>query len=276
MKTFYRPEMNVAGNNSFSPSAGKPKAFIEYLEKNKHSLELITDFDPITVEDFSRAHEKEFVLGILELRRNNGFGSRNAEVAKSLPYTSGSFYAAAEYALKHRQNTFSPTSGFHHAHYSSCGGFCTFNGLVVSAMKIFFNGLASKIGIVDLDMHYGDGTENIISELNLRDKVVHYTFGAQRVSSHNAEAWLNSLEESLKKFSECEVVFYQAGGDPHINDPLGGVLTTEQMKKRDEIVFDFFAKLGVPVVWNLAGGYQSPLEKVLELHLNTYKAALSK
>ena len=71
-----------------------------------------------------------------------------------------------------------------------------------------------------------------------------------------------------------DIIFYQAGADPHINDPLGGSLTTEQMRKRDELVFKTFSKLGIPVVWNLAGGYQDPIEKVLALHKTTYEIAL--
>lgn len=30
--------------------------------------------------------------------------------------------------------------------------------------------------------------------------------------------------------------------------------------------------MDIPVVWNLAGGYQTPLRKVLDIHDNTMKA----
>ena len=35
----------------------------------------------------------------------------------------------------------------------------------------------------------------------------------------------------------------QAGADPHIDDPLGGWLTTRQLFERDRLVFDVTAKL---------------------------------
>lgn len=73
---------------------------------------------------------------------------------------------------------------------------------------------------------------------------------------------------------DVDVFFYQAGADPHIDDPLGGSLTTHEMKMRDELVFRTAWELGKPVVWNLAGGYQQPLEKVLELHQTTYEIGL--
>ena len=66
---------------------------------------------------------------------------------------------------------------------------------------------------------------------------------------------------------------YQAGADPHVDDPLGGWLTTEQLAERDHIVFESARDLGIPVAWNLAGGYQNPLRKVLDIHDNTLRAA---
>lgn len=74
--------------------------------------------------------------------------------------------------------------------------------------------------------------------------------------------------------AECDIVLYQAGADPHVNDP-GGWLTTEQLQQRDAIVFEAFAANKLPVVWNLAGGYQvnrdGSIPKVLEIHDNTMR-----
>jgi acetoin utilization deacetylase AcuC-like enzyme len=70
-------------------------------------------------------------------------------------------------------------------------------------------------------------------------------------------------------------VLYQAGADVHVDDPLGGVLTTEQMMERDRIVFRAARRTQTPIVWNLAGGYQQPLSKVIVLHLNTMRECVS-
>ena len=51
--------------------------------------------------------------------------------------------------------------------------------------------------------------------------------------------------------------------------PVGRVLTTEQMAERDRTVFTVCARMGVPVVTNLAGGYQRPVSKVVALHVQT-------
>ena len=47
------------------------------------------------------------------------------------------------------------------------------------------------------------------------------------------------------------------------------------MKRRDDIVFGTARKLDKPIVWNLAGGYQEPLQKVLDIHNNTLQACLN-
>ena len=56
-----------------------------------------------------------------------------------------------------------------------------------------------------------------------------------------------------------------------MNDPLGGVLTAEQMIERDQIVFEADRASETPIAWNLAGGYQEPLRKVIDLHVNTMR-----
>ena len=51
-----------------------------------------------------------------------------------------------------------------------------------------------------------------------------------------------------------------------MDDPLGGFLTTEQLARRDQIVFSEAKAMHIPVVWNLAGGYQKPVYEVSKIH----------
>jgi hypothetical protein len=66
---------------------------------------------------------------------------------------------------------------------------------------------------------------------------------------------------------------------PDVDDPLGGMMTTGELRRRDEIVFEILAELGIPIVWNLAGGYQrandGSIPVVLEIHENTARAAIA-
>ena len=87
-------------------------------------------------------------------------------VARSLPWTSGALLSAARHTLS-QGIACAPVSGFRHASYSHGRGFCTFNGLMVTAAKLLSEKLVDRVIILDCDQHYGDGTEEIIQRLSL-------------------------------------------------------------------------------------------------------------
>ena len=66
------------------------------------AVELV-GFQPVSEKQFARAHHPDFVKGVLNQTIANGFGNRDAKVAQSLPYTSGSLLAAAHHAIQHRE-----------------------------------------------------------------------------------------------------------------------------------------------------------------------------
>jgi len=181
--------------------------------------------------------------------------------------------SAARWVLKHGGFACAPCSGFHHAGYDYPGGFCTFNGLIVTAVALKKEGV-SRVGILDFDQHYGDGTDDIIGRLKL-DWITHYTAGRDYKRVNQADEFLSAIPAIVETMTDCDVILYQAGADPHIDDPLGGWLTTEQLARRDSLVFLTAARLKLSVAWNLAGGYQTPLDKVLDIHDNTLSACVA-
>jgi acetoin utilization deacetylase AcuC-like enzyme len=134
--------------------------------------------DPVAEVDLALAHDRDFVRGVLAGTRANGFGTTSLEVAGSLPFTSGSMLAAARGALESGGICCSPSSGFHHAGWARASGFCTFNGLAVTALALHRDGLASRVAILDCDQHYGDGTDDILDRTGARSFVHHVTAGA--------------------------------------------------------------------------------------------------
>src|SRR4029078_1811052 len=86
-----------------------------------------------------------------------------------------------------------PCSGFHHARYAQVGGFCTFNGLMVTARVLAQEARIRRVGIIDCDEHYGDGTEEIIERLGARGLVRHFTAGARYGEPSQAAALLDAL-----------------------------------------------------------------------------------
>ena len=263
---FYTPLM-AAEASSFSPSAAKPRAVVASWRKLDVLLNVMVP-EPASVQDLARAHLPAFVDAVLSYRSDNGFGNRSKAVAASLPYTSGAMLAAAREAMRNGCVAVAPCSGFHHAAYANAGSFCTFNGLMVTAMALHASGDAKRVGILDFHQHYGDGTDNIIDRLHI-DWINHYSAGEHYGFATEAKRFLSSIPGLVAAMKECDVILYQAGADPHIDDPLGGWLTTEQLYERDLLVFQAAVALKIPVAWNLAGGYQTPLRKVLKIHDNT-------
>ncbi|MFW5728908.1 MAG: hypothetical protein ACOCYG_04530 [Spirochaetota bacterium] len=234
LRTFYNAAQSARENSSFSPSAGKPAVVLAALA-DEPFMGVVSDRRPLTVDELALAHDRRHVEAIL----------RGA--------------------------------------YDAAMGFCTFNGLMIAAIMLHRDGAARRIGIVDLDVHYGNGTDDIIRRVGI-DYVTHLSFGDvrsgraagrralpdQTVVDGEADPWIAALAVELeRRFTGMDILFYQAGADPHVNDPLGGALSTEQMKLRDRRVFRFARAAGIPVVWNLAGGYQRPLQRVIDLHVTT-------
>lgn len=274
---FYHQLMIADDMSTSSPSAYKAREVVASWQARGFPISL-EGFSPAAIETLALAHDEDYVRGILVGTLSNGFRNHSLEVAESLPYTSGAMLAATLRALENRAVACAPVSGFHHASYSRSSGYCTFNGLMVATQYVLRNRLAQRVGIFDADMHEGDGTDSIIDEYNLHHRVRHVTLGKDYRYPLQAEGFIRNLPAMIESFGDCEVLLYQAGADPHINDPLGGWLTTGQLAERDRIVFETCRSMKLPIAWNLAGGYQRDanhgIRPVLDIHDNTMRACV--
>lgn len=169
---FYSPKQSAPYNESFSPSAQKPRLVIEAWQASGIPVQIVEP-EPATLEELVCAHDRAMVEDILSGRRQNGFGNCLPEVNATLPWTSGSMRSAVMHAARTGDSSFSPTSGFHHAHWGSARGFCTFNGLMVAALALREAVADARIAILDCDCHYGDGTEDIIARTSSSAWVSH-------------------------------------------------------------------------------------------------------
>jgi len=284
---FYTAKM-ATPTDSYSPSAGKPaKVVSDWQASFDIAPEIeVFPFEPASRDTLKLAHDAAYVDDVLACRADNGFDSRDPRVAAAVPYTTGSLLAAARHVLQDPEHwdarcriACSPSSGFHHAHHGSGGGYCTFNGLMVTAAALKAQGLVDRVLILDCDQHFGDGTQDIIRQLGA-DWVLHVTHGGKLPGSYRDKpGMLRQIERHMAEVAgKRALVLYQAGADCHIDDPLGGFLTTEDMRERDRLVFALARRHRLPLVWNLAGGYQRDavggIEPVLALHRQTMLEAI--
>ena len=247
-------------------SLSKIPMFIDQSIRIPHS-----DFEPFSDQQFMRAHEPKYVHNVFSQRTVNGFGNRNPSVNESLRYSNASFLAAARSALENRIVTCSASQGFHHAHYNNGYGYCTFNGLMIAAADLVEK--AGKILILDGDAHLGDGTDDIIDELRLEKHVINVTRGRgfkEQMTNWTVQNIWDQWASDLLSHYRPGIIFYQAGADAWDQDPYNaGYLSMEQLAMRDRAIFQAARDFKTPLVWNLAGGYSHPTQKVVDIHLQT-------
>ena len=146
-----------------------------------------------------------------------------------------------------------------------------------------------RVFVLDCDQHFGDGTAEFTTRLpNLYNFSINGTgFAIENTEisinmtlprvTHNFDVYIKALQKGFShiQFWRPDLIIYQAGADPHINDPLGTLgMTTEQLRLRDKTVFEFCKLSRIPLMFVLAGGYQEPIkERLIPLHVNTFKEA---
>lgn len=178
--------------------------------------------------------------------------------------------------------------GTHHAHYDRGEGYCVFNDIAVATRYLMQQGLASRVAIVDLDVHQGNGNSNI---LRGDDGVFIFSMHGEKnypfrkIASHldialpdgaSDELFLESLTSGLQVVSDFDpdFIFYQMGVDPLKEDKLGKMnLTFDGLIKRDEQVLKFAQSRGLPISLALGGGYAEPIQLSVEAYANTYRTA---
>lgn len=230
-----------------------------------------------------------FIQGKLSDRemRRIGFTQTPLLVQRELIITNGTVQGALK-AL----NTgiaFNIAGGTHHAGHAQGEGFCIINDQAVAAQYLIDHKKASKVLIIDLDVHQGNGTANIflnqpaVFTFSLHGKN-NYPFRKEKSDLDIAlddktgdEVYLKILGDVLPGLIEQvrpDFIFYQAGVDILQTDKFGRMSCTIQgCRLRDEMVFRLANKHGIPVQCSMGGGYSPQLRTILEAHANTYRIA---
>ena len=180
--------------------------------------------------------------------------------------------------------------GTHHAHRDFGSGYCVFNDLAVCARYATrFYGL-SRVLILDLDVHQGDGTATIFGDdPNAMTVSVHCgaNFPFRKAMSdhdftlepgaedHDYLAATASALEVGARFNP-QLILYQAGVDGLASDALGRLNVSRLgMQRRNRLVFDACRSLGVPCVVFMGGGYSDPIEPTVDAFEDLFLDAAS-
>ncbi len=133
----------------------------------------------------------------------------------------------------------------HHASADSSWGFCYFNNMAIALEHLKRTGQINTAYVLDFDMHYGDGTVNI-----LKDKGYVAIHNPQ---SDNRILYMKEVEKNLSD-AKVDIIGVSAGFDNHMLD-WGGVLQTEDYQIMGRWVLEASKRLGVGCFAVLEGGY---------------------
>jgi acetoin utilization deacetylase AcuC-like enzyme len=208
-------------------------------------------------DDLKRVHLPEYVDLIFEHAPTEGYVQLDPDTLMN-PYSLGAARRAAgagvlaveELMAGRATNAFCAVRPCgHHATRARPMGFCIFNNIAVAAAYALASHGIERVAIIDFDVHHGNGTEDMFSLQQWRDRVLMASFfqhpfypgsgtqnpapnminvplsagsdgaAARRVAEEN---WFPALEAFAP-----QMIFISAGFDAHRDDLLGGLALVE-------------------------------------------------
>lgn len=277
---YFSPAYSPENASTFATLAATAKALESF-----DSIQLIAP-QPIDYNCLRDLHSDEYLNAFLNgknpLASSQGIAWTPDIRDASLAMLGGQI-EGTKYALKNGI-AMNLARGFHHAVRERGSGYCALNGLALVAHH--FPNL--RVVVLDCDEHGGNGTEEFAAELpNLFNISIFGTrfgcLGGVRswalqvlAKDQGFDIYMSALRAAEDLISELrpDILLYQAGTDCHQFDPKNrSGLTTEELHERDRFVFKMAKNRRIPILFVVAGGYQSAAQ-VAELNVNTVKAAL--
>ena len=219
MKVIYHPRYCQVYTSDPAAAPGRMESICNHISPYFETVEP----QPAAIDDISLIHSEPHIEDI----RHQGLTYDLALLA------AGGAISAAESAFQGE-----PAFGLirppgHHASRDHCWGFCFFNNMAISVAKLRKEKKVHRVVIVDIDLHYGDGTANIF-----RDEPEVSYFHAE---GKNRQKYIDSLAEFLGH-QQADIIAVSTGFDRH-EDDWGGLLKTEDYHTIGKLVKEFAEKV---------------------------------
>jgi acetoin utilization deacetylase AcuC-like enzyme len=133
----------------------------------------------------------------------------------------------------------------HHASSDSAWGFCFYSNMAIAIEHMKRTGAIETAYVLDFDLHYGDGTVNILGKKGYVK--IHNPNSAERVS------YLKEVAGELEHV-KADIIGISAGFDNHEED-WGGVLSTDDYLQMGRLVRETARRIGAGYFAILEGGY---------------------
>lgn len=248
----------------------------------------------LTEENVLLSHDSAYWSQLRDLtlpereQRRIGFPLNAQLLERELRIAQGTIDGAL-YAKQHGL-AFNVAGGTHHAGSDWGEGFCLLNDQAIAANYLIANKIYNRILIIDLDVHQGNGTAEILEKqpavftfsmhgeknFPFRKEVSDLDIGLDEGVTD--ETYLSILQETLPQLydrHQPEFVFYLSGVDVLSTDKLGKLaLSKAGCKERDRMVFQFCKDHSLPVQVSMGGGYSPEIRDIVDAHCTTFKVGI--
>jgi acetoin utilization deacetylase AcuC-like enzyme len=179
------------------------EAIMEVLRKHYPVLEP----SPAREEDILLVHTPSILESV----------KRDPELYEAAVMAAGGAIRAADLACEGQPVFAAVRPPGHHASPASHWGFCFFNNVAISLEKLIYQKKISYALVLDIDLHFGDGTDRFFS--GRKDVTV------ANIQDDSREPFLKSVDRALSR-TEYDIIAISAGFDRHMRD-WGGTLSTD-------------------------------------------------
>jgi len=212
MKVVYHPRYEEVYASDPAAKAGRMESIIKEVPPH---FEVVMA-EPATVGDIGLVHSNEHIKYVQRM-------VLTYEIAL---LAAGGAIKAAELAAGGQPAFALIRPPGHHASRDHCWGFCFFNNMAISIAKLRKEGKIRTAVIVDIDLHFGDGTANIFENI---PQVVYF-----HPEGKNRQEFVDGVSRFLAQ-TKADVVAVSAGFDRHEQD-WGGLLKTEDYETIGKLV----------------------------------------
>lgn len=232
---FHEKYFNSTYADDTASTAGRMEAIVDVIKQESGFN--FREPKPALIEDIERAHNKSHIESI----------AAREELFEMAKLAAGGTILASEYAMSQSPAFACVRPPGHHAYKNMTWGFCYFNNLAISLLKLLNENRINSAFILDFDAHTGDGTRDILKGIN--------DFYILNPMSSDRTEYIAAIENYISNLPKVDIIAVSAGFDSYELD-LGKKLKTFDFFQIGAILKKFSKKLGHNRRFaSLEGGY---------------------
>jgi len=212
MKIVYHARYTEIYTSDSAASPGRIEAILRELEGRYNFVEP----EVASEEDLRQVHTKYHIESI----------KRDKHLYEIACLAAGGAIKAAQIAMEGEPSLGLIRPPGHHASPDHCWGFCYFNNIAVALAKLQSENSIDSALILDFDLHFGDGTNNIFAG----SKIEYF-----QPSGHERQRFVEEIISKFQQEKGYSILAVSAGFDRHVED-WGGQLTTDDYRTIGKLV----------------------------------------